>query len=111
MTFEEVLNATVAMLQRQGRVAYRTLLRQFAVDEAYLEDLKKALLYAHPHVRDDGRGLGGGRPWSPQPHPSPRPLPLAPRPPPAQIPCRIRPSIWPKKSSPPAVPSKANGSR
>jgi class 3 adenylate cyclase/tetratricopeptide (TPR) repeat protein len=57
VTFEEVLNATVAMLQRQGRVAYRALMRQFAVDEAYLEDLKEALLYAHPHVRDDGRGL------------------------------------------------------
>jgi hypothetical protein len=57
VTFEEILNAAVAMLQRQGRVAYRALMRQFALDEAYLEDLKEALLYAHPQVRDDGRGL------------------------------------------------------
>ena len=49
---------TVAMLQRFGRVSYRALQRQFDLDEAYLEDLKEALLYAYPTVIDDvGRGL------------------------------------------------------
>lgn len=33
MTFEEVLNQALAMLQRQGRVSYRALKRQFALDE------------------------------------------------------------------------------
>src|SRR2546427_8590242 len=37
---------------------YRTLQRQFTLDEDALNDLKDELLYAHPEVRDDaGRGL------------------------------------------------------
>src|SRR5499426_821365 len=46
------------MLQRRGRVSYRTLTRQFALDEADLEDLKEAVLFTHPQVVDEaGRGL------------------------------------------------------
>jgi class 3 adenylate cyclase/tetratricopeptide (TPR) repeat protein len=66
MTFEEILDQAVAMLQRRGRVTYRALKRQFNLDDDILEDLKDELLYAHPHVVDDnGRGLvwtGGVRP-------------------------------------------------
>jgi class 3 adenylate cyclase/tetratricopeptide (TPR) repeat protein len=58
MTFEEVLDQAIVMLQRRGRVTYRTLQRQFQLDDAALDDLKDALLYAHPQVRDDaGHGL------------------------------------------------------
>ena len=58
MTFEEVLDQAIAMLQRRGRVTYRTLQRQFQLDDAALDDLKDALLYAHPQIHDDaGRGL------------------------------------------------------
>jgi class 3 adenylate cyclase/tetratricopeptide (TPR) repeat protein len=58
MTFEEILDRAVAMLQRRGRLTYSTLKRQFQLDDAALEDLKNELLYAHPEVRDDaGRGL------------------------------------------------------
>jgi class 3 adenylate cyclase len=58
MTFEEIVDQALAMLQRRGRVAYRTLKRQFQLDEEVLNDLKDELLYAHPQVRDDeGRGL------------------------------------------------------
>ena len=57
MTFNEILSQTVAMLHEHGRVSYRALTRQFALDEAYLADLKDALLYAYPQVVDDGRGL------------------------------------------------------
>ncbi len=58
MTFEEVLTQTVAMLQRMGRGSYRALQRQFDLDDACLDDLKEALLYAYPTVIDDvGRGL------------------------------------------------------
>jgi Adenylate and Guanylate cyclase catalytic domain len=58
VTFEEILDQALAMLQRRGRVTYRTLQRQFNLDDAALEDLKEALLYAHPHVADDpGHGL------------------------------------------------------
>jgi hypothetical protein len=58
MTFEELLDQVLAMLQRRGRVSYRTLARQFALDEADLEDLKEAILFTHPQVADEaGRGL------------------------------------------------------
>ena len=40
MTFEEILNQAMALLQRQGRVSYRALKRQFDLDEAYIEDVK-----------------------------------------------------------------------
>ena len=58
MTFEELLDQAIAMLQRRGRITYRALQRQFALDEDALNDLKDELLYAHPEVHDDaGRGL------------------------------------------------------
>jgi hypothetical protein len=40
VTFEEVLQQAIAMLQRQGRVSYRTFKRQFALDDDYFADLK-----------------------------------------------------------------------
>src|SRR5262245_46663507 len=47
MTFEEILNQALALLQRQGRVSYRALRRQFDLDEAYVEDLKLELIEVH----------------------------------------------------------------
>ena len=61
MTFEEILQQTIAILQSRGRVSYRALKRQFNLDDDYLDDLKAELLYAYPQVvDDDGRGLA----WS-----------------------------------------------
>ena len=40
MTFEEILDQAIAMLQRRGRLIYGALKRQFQLDDAYLEDLK-----------------------------------------------------------------------
>src|SRR4029450_5985271 len=58
MTFEESLDQAVAMLQRRGRMTYRTLQRQFALDDEALTDLKDELLYTYPEIHDDaGRGL------------------------------------------------------
>ena len=34
MTFEEILDQAIAMLQRRGRVTYRALKRQFQLDDA-----------------------------------------------------------------------------
>ena len=44
MTFEEILDQAIAMLQRRGRLTYRTLKRQFQLDDAALEDLKNELI-------------------------------------------------------------------
>jgi class 3 adenylate cyclase/tetratricopeptide (TPR) repeat protein len=58
MTFEELLDQVIAMLQRRGRVTYRTLELQFHLDDEHLEALKEELLYSQPQVLDDaGRGL------------------------------------------------------
>ena len=58
MTFEELLDQVLDMLQRRGRVSYRAVQRQFGLDDATLEDVKAELLYAHPDlVTDEGRGL------------------------------------------------------
>src|SRR5262249_26138707 len=58
MTFEEILDQAIAMLQRRGRLTYGTLKRQVQLDDAALDDLKEQLLYAHPQVVDDaGRGV------------------------------------------------------
>src|SRR5262249_39814842 len=77
MTFEEILDHAMAMLQRRGRVTYRTLKRQFNLDDEGLEDLKEALLYAHPHVADDP---GHGLIWRGEPTSTPPPVPSAPQP-------------------------------
>ena len=89
VTFNEVLSQTIAMLHEHGRVSYRALKRQFALDEDYLEDLKDALLYAYPQVVDDGRGLvwPGDAATSPALQPPAQPTaqattPPAPAPPP-----------------------------
>ena len=44
MTFEEILDQATAMLQRCERVSYRTLKRQFGLDDESLEDLKEELI-------------------------------------------------------------------
>ena len=77
MTFEEILDQVLAMLQRRGRVSYRAVMRQFALDEAYLEDLKEALFFGHPQVIDEeGRGLV----WVGEAGAIPPPTPASPQP-------------------------------
>jgi len=44
MTFYEVLEQVVALLQRHGRLSYRALKRRFQLDDAYLADLKAELV-------------------------------------------------------------------
>jgi hypothetical protein len=76
MTFEKILDQALAMLQRHGRVTYRTLQRQFDLDNTALEDLKDAIRFAHPQVVDEeGRGLVW--PVSPADQPAPVVPPLA----------------------------------
>ncbi len=58
MDFDHVLDRAIEMLQRRGRLTYRTLKRQFELEDDALEDLKQELLYSQPKVLDDeGRGL------------------------------------------------------
>ena len=71
MDFYDVLAQVIALLQRHGRVSYRALQRQFALDEAYIEDLKTELIEAQRlAVDENGRvlvwtGEAGTAPTSP----------------------------------------------
>jgi class 3 adenylate cyclase len=57
MDFYAVLDQVIDLLRSRGRMSYRALQRQFHLDEAFLDDLKEELLYAHPVIDDHGRGL------------------------------------------------------
>ncbi len=58
MTFEEILDQTIAMLQRRGRLTYRTLKRQFDLDDEALDDLREELVHGQRlAVDEDGRVL------------------------------------------------------
>src|SRR4030095_10757202 len=57
MTFDEILAQIIDLLKRQGRVSYSALKRRFDLDDDYLNDLKDDLLFAHPVVDEDNRGL------------------------------------------------------
>ena len=57
MTFDDILAQVLDLLQCQERVSYSALRRRFEIDDAYLEDLKDELLFAHPVVDEEGRGL------------------------------------------------------
>ena len=53
MTFEEILDQAMAMLQRRGRVTYRTLKRQFQLEDDALEDLKTELIKGQRLAADE----------------------------------------------------------
>jgi class 3 adenylate cyclase len=58
MTFEDILDQAIEMLQRRGRITYRTLKRQFNLDDAFLEDLKEELIHGQQlAVDEDGKVL------------------------------------------------------
>jgi class 3 adenylate cyclase/tetratricopeptide (TPR) repeat protein len=58
MTFEELLDQAIALLQRRGRLTYRALKRQFNLDDGYLEDLKAELIQGQRlAVDEDGEVL------------------------------------------------------
>jgi class 3 adenylate cyclase len=53
MEFDDILEQTIALLQRQGRVSYGALKRRFQLDDAYLEDLKVELIEAQGLARNE----------------------------------------------------------
>jgi TOMM system kinase/cyclase fusion protein len=54
MTFDDILDQAIALLQRRGRVTYRTLKRQFDLGDDVLEDLKEELIYGQRLALDEG---------------------------------------------------------
>ena len=54
MTFEEMLDQAIAMLQRRGRMTYRALQRQFNLADDVLEDLTAEIIKAQRLAVDEG---------------------------------------------------------
>ena len=87
MTFEEMLDHAITMLQRRGRLTYGTLKRQFQLDDAALADLTDALIYGQCVAADEGgrvlvwTGAAGAAPLATEPparRPDRPPRPAAP---------------------------------
>src|SRR5215813_13147997 len=53
MTFDEILDQAIEILQRRGRVTYRTLKVQFNLNDDLLEVLKEELIYGQRLARDE----------------------------------------------------------
>src|SRR5215831_493743 len=91
MTFDEILEQVITLLQRQGRVSYRALKRRFDLDEDYLEDVKVELIKAQQlAVDEDGEilvwvGDSGGVPLSASPPIQAEPQPPAQHDQPSQV--------------------------
>ena len=53
MKFSELVEQVRTLLQRQGRVSYHTLKREFDLDDEYIEDLKAELIDARQLATDE----------------------------------------------------------
>src|SRR5215831_8032523 len=105
MTFEEILDQAIAMLQRRGRLTYGALKRQFQLDDAYLEDLKAELIEGQRlAIDEEGRVLV----WTGRADMSP----LATPPPPQLGPPPTTSDVQPMQDLlPPAAPPSADAER
>jgi class 3 adenylate cyclase/tetratricopeptide (TPR) repeat protein len=79
--FDHILDQAIEMLQRRGRLTYRTLKRQFELDNETFEDLKEELVYGQRLARDEEERVlvWTGEPAStPSPASAPEPSSRAP---------------------------------
>src|SRR6266849_1081795 len=53
MKFSTVVDQVLELLQRQRRISYRALKREFDLDDEYIEDLKTELITAKRLARDE----------------------------------------------------------
>ena len=53
MKFSDIVEQASALLQRKGRITYRALQREFALDEAALADLRDELIAGEQIARDE----------------------------------------------------------
>ena len=105
MDFVAVLDQVMVLLRQRGRVTYRTLKIQFALDEEQLAALKDELLYSQPQVVDDaGRGLV----WTGDAVTLPSPLPPSAQPAPQPA---MPEAVLPQPAPPPAVLSTSEAER
>jgi class 3 adenylate cyclase len=108
MTFEEVLDQAIAMLQRRGRLTYGTLKRQFQLDDAALEDLKNELIEGQRLAVDEG---GNVLVWTGGTAVLPTTTPRAPQLAPLGPPLTTQAVHPPQTTPPPAIPPSPDAER
>ena len=60
MNFYSVVDQAIALLRQRGRMTYRALKRQFALDDEALADLTEELMYGQRLAADeDGKSSSG----------------------------------------------------
>src|SRR5215475_11351563 len=94
-----MVDQVIALLHQRGRVAYRTLKRQFQLDDEAIEDLKIELIDAQ-HLATDEQGsilVWAGDAATPPAQPALQPAPLE--------------SARRQTASPPAAPSTPEAER
>jgi class 3 adenylate cyclase/tetratricopeptide (TPR) repeat protein len=57
MDVYDVVDQVATLLRQRGRLTYRSLKLQFELDDETLETVKEELLFAHPAMDEDGRGI------------------------------------------------------
>src|SRR5215510_9732363 len=74
MDFYDILDQVIDLLKQRGRASYRALKRQFALDDAYLEDLKVEIIKVQQLAvdQDDEMLIWTGK-AEPKPSPTPKP--------------------------------------
>jgi len=87
MGFFEVLTQVIELLQREGRVSYRALKREFSLDDAYLDDLKAEIIQAKKLAVDEDSAV---LVWTGNPAPASSPV-SAPAPAPNRAPLAYTP--------------------
>src|SRR5687767_15152951 len=104
MDFDHLLDQAIEMLQRRGRLTYRTLKRQFDLDDETFEDLKEELVYGQRLARDEAERV---LVWTGEPASTPSPAPV----PQFRNHSPTPRNISRTRFSPLAVPWKGNASR
>jgi hypothetical protein len=59
MTFEEILDRVLDMLQRRGRGSYPALKSQFDLNDLYPEGFKEEILFSNPQMADEAADRSG----------------------------------------------------
>jgi TOMM system kinase/cyclase fusion protein len=57
MDFYDIVDQVIALIQQRGRVSYSAVKLQFKLDDETLAALKDELIFAHPVVDEENRGL------------------------------------------------------
>jgi class 3 adenylate cyclase len=104
MTFDDILDQAITMLQRRGRLTYRTLKRQFNLDDEALEDLKFELIEGQRLATDEN---GTVLVWTGETEAPPESTPTSPQ----SVQPEVTQEAQPTQAEPPPEPHTPDAER